>query len=53
MVVHERTNVRAVVPDAVGGPAEVVVADLSFISLRTVAAALVALVEPGGHLIVL
>ncbi len=34
----ERTDVRAVSTDAVGGPAEIVVADLSFISLRLVAA---------------
>ncbi len=34
----ERTDVRAVSAEAVGGPAEIVVADLSFISLRLVAA---------------
>jgi 23S rRNA (cytidine1920-2'-O)/16S rRNA (cytidine1409-2'-O)-methyltransferase len=32
----ERTNVRTLTPDAVGGPVGVVVADLSFISLKTV-----------------
>lgn len=50
----ERTDVRAVDAAAVGGPADLVVADLSFISLRIVAAALrglasgdlVALVKP-------
>lgn len=50
----ERTDVRAVDVAAIGGPADLVVADLSFISLRTVAAALrglasgdlVALVKP-------
>ena len=35
---HERTDVRGVSADAVGGPAEIVVADVSFISLRLVAA---------------
>lgn len=40
--VHDRTNVRALEPAAIGGPAELTVADLSFISLRTVLPALVA-----------
>ena len=34
----ERTDVRRVTADAIGGPAEIVVADVSFISLRLVAA---------------
>ncbi len=34
----ERTDVRSVTTGAVGGPAEIVVADVSFISLRLVAA---------------
>jgi 23S rRNA (cytidine1920-2'-O)/16S rRNA (cytidine1409-2'-O)-methyltransferase len=34
--VHERTNVRDVRPGDLGEPAEVLVADLSFISLRTI-----------------
>ena len=54
VVSRERTNVRAVDVAAIGGAADLVVADLSFISLRTVAAALrglasgdlVALVKP-------
>ena len=54
VVSRERTDVRAVDAAVVGGPADLVVADLSFISLRTVAAALrglasgdlVALVKP-------
>jgi 23S rRNA (cytidine1920-2'-O)/16S rRNA (cytidine1409-2'-O)-methyltransferase len=37
----ERTNVRTLEPDAVGGPVDVVTADLSFISLVSVAPALV------------
>ena len=40
--VHDRTNVRALTPGAIGGPAALAVADLSFISLRTVLPALVA-----------
>jgi len=40
VVVVERTNVRELAPAAVGDPVEVVVADLSFISLTTVLPAL-------------
>jgi 23S rRNA (cytidine1920-2'-O)/16S rRNA (cytidine1409-2'-O)-methyltransferase len=40
--VHDRTNVRALTPDDIGGPVAVTVADLSFISLRTVLPALAA-----------
>jgi 23S rRNA (cytidine1920-2'-O)/16S rRNA (cytidine1409-2'-O)-methyltransferase len=49
--VHERTNVRHLAPGDLGPPVDVVVADLSFISLRTVAPALVALARPGADLI--
>jgi 23S rRNA (cytidine1920-2'-O)/16S rRNA (cytidine1409-2'-O)-methyltransferase len=38
--VLERTNVRTLTPDAVDGPVDLVVADLSFISLRLVLPAL-------------
>ncbi len=40
--VLDRTNVRALEPDAIGGPVGLTVADLSFISLRTVLPALAA-----------
>ena len=40
--VHDRTNVRTLTPDAIGGPAGLTVADLSFISLRLVLPALAA-----------
>ncbi|RJK93112.1 TlyA family RNA methyltransferase [Vallicoccus soli] len=40
--VHDRTNVRDLTPEHVGGPVDVVVADLSFISLRLVLPALAA-----------
>jgi 23S rRNA (cytidine1920-2'-O)/16S rRNA (cytidine1409-2'-O)-methyltransferase len=49
--VHDRTNVRALAPEAVGGPADLTVADLSFISLRTVLPALAACTAPGGELL--
>src|SRR5436853_5441318 len=38
----ERTNIRTLVASEIGGPVDVLVADLSFISLRLVMAALVA-----------
>ncbi|RDH76574.1 TlyA family RNA methyltransferase [Mycolicibacterium moriokaense] len=41
VVVLERTNVRELTPEAIGGPVDLVVADLSFISLSTVLPALV------------
>jgi 23S rRNA (cytidine1920-2'-O)/16S rRNA (cytidine1409-2'-O)-methyltransferase len=50
---HERTNVRNLMPDAIGGRVDVVVADLSFISLRTVLPALLASAEPGADLVLL
>src|SRR5438045_2607127 len=40
--VHDRTNVRTLTPEAIGGPADLTVADLSFISLRLVLPALAA-----------
>lgn len=49
--VVDRTNVRTLTPDAIGGPAALTVADLSFISLRLVLPALVACTEDGGDLL--
>ena len=49
----ERTNVRALAPGDIGGPVDVVVADLSFISLRTVLPALLGLARPGADLVLL
>lgn len=49
----ERTNVRHLTADAIGGPVDAVVADLSFISLRLVIAALVRVCEPGGAMVLL
>ncbi len=53
VVVREQTDVRDVVPDALGGPVPLVVADLSFIGLTAVLDAVLALVAPGGRLVVL
>jgi 23S rRNA (cytidine1920-2'-O)/16S rRNA (cytidine1409-2'-O)-methyltransferase len=51
--VVERTNVRTVTVDAVGGPVALTVADLSFISLRLVLPALIACTEPDGDLVLM
>jgi 23S rRNA (cytidine1920-2'-O)/16S rRNA (cytidine1409-2'-O)-methyltransferase len=42
VTVLERTNVRTLTPEQIGGPVDLVVADLSFISLRVVLPALTA-----------
>jgi len=51
--VHERTNVRGIDVGSVGGPGDLLVADLSFISLRTVVDSLVDLTKPGGDMVLL
>ncbi|MGH3411711.1 MAG: TlyA family RNA methyltransferase [Marmoricola sp.] len=51
--VHERTNVRSVEPAQVGGPVDLVVGDLSFISLRVVLPALSGCVRPDGDLVLM
>lgn len=48
---HDKTNVRALTADAIGGPVDLVVADLSFISLRLVLPALADCVRVGGDLV--
>jgi 23S rRNA (cytidine1920-2'-O)/16S rRNA (cytidine1409-2'-O)-methyltransferase len=54
VVSRERTNLRHLTPaDLDAAPFDVVVADLSFISLRTVAQALVGLAAPGADVVVL
>ncbi|MCC6719567.1 MAG: TlyA family RNA methyltransferase [Acetobacteraceae bacterium] len=53
VVVHERTNARHLVPEAIGEAVQVVVCDASFIGLRTVLPAALALCEPGGWAIAL
>jgi 23S rRNA (cytidine1920-2'-O)/16S rRNA (cytidine1409-2'-O)-methyltransferase len=54
VTVVERTNIRTATPDTLGhGPFALVVADLSFISLRTVAPALLGLSRPGADVILL
>jgi 23S rRNA (cytidine1920-2'-O)/16S rRNA (cytidine1409-2'-O)-methyltransferase len=51
VTVLERTNVRELTVDAIGGPVDLVVADLSFISLATVLPALVACASVGADIV--
>jgi 23S rRNA (cytidine1920-2'-O)/16S rRNA (cytidine1409-2'-O)-methyltransferase len=48
--VHDRTNVRELTPEQIGGPVDVVVGDLSFISLELVLDALLGVTRPDGDL---
>ncbi len=50
---REQTDIRSVRVDEIGGRVEVVVADLSFISIRAVIGPLLELLAPGGDLVVL
>lgn len=49
----ERTNVRRLEVDSIGGPVDLVVGDLSFISLRLVIAPLVSVCQPGADMVLL
>lgn len=51
VVVVERTNVRELTPEMIGGPVDLVVADLSFISLATVLPALTACASPDADIV--
>jgi 23S rRNA (cytidine1920-2'-O)/16S rRNA (cytidine1409-2'-O)-methyltransferase len=51
VTVHERTNVRTLTPEQIGGPVDLAVADLSFIPLRLVLPALAGCVTPDGDLL--
>jgi 23S rRNA (cytidine1920-2'-O)/16S rRNA (cytidine1409-2'-O)-methyltransferase len=53
VVAREQTDIRSVGPADVDGPVDLLVGDLSFISLRAVLPGLVELVRPGGDLVLL
>jgi 23S rRNA (cytidine1920-2'-O)/16S rRNA (cytidine1409-2'-O)-methyltransferase len=53
VTVLDRTNVRTLTPDQVGEPVALVVADLSFISLRLVLPALMSVAEAGADFVVM
>jgi 23S rRNA (cytidine1920-2'-O)/16S rRNA (cytidine1409-2'-O)-methyltransferase len=49
----ERTNVRSIDADLIGGAVDIVVGDLSFISLRLVIGPLAAVCQPGAPMVLL
>lgn len=49
----ERTNIRHIDLDVIGGPVDIVVGDLSFISLRLVIGPLVSVCQPGASMVLL
>lgn len=49
--VLDRCNARTLTPEQIGGPVDLVVCDLSFISLRLVLDAVIACVHPDGDLL--
>jgi 23S rRNA (cytidine1920-2'-O)/16S rRNA (cytidine1409-2'-O)-methyltransferase len=51
VTVRDRTNVRTLAPDDIGGTVELTVADLSFISLALVLPALASCTAPSGDLL--
>ncbi|WP_236795353.1 TlyA family RNA methyltransferase [Amycolatopsis sp. GM8] len=51
VLVLDKTNVRTLTPEQIGGPVDVVVGDLSFISLRLVLPALAACALPDADLV--
>ncbi|OBK47970.1 TlyA family RNA methyltransferase [Mycobacterium sp. 1081908.1] len=51
VIVVERTNARELTPEVIGGPVDLVVADLSFISLATVLPALIGCAWPGADIV--
>ncbi|HEX6151147.1 TlyA family RNA methyltransferase [Nocardioides sp.] len=53
VVVHDRTNVRDLSLEVVGEPVDVVVGDLSFISLSLVLDALIGITHPSGDLVLM
>jgi 23S rRNA (cytidine1920-2'-O)/16S rRNA (cytidine1409-2'-O)-methyltransferase len=51
--VHDRTNIREIDTELVGGPVDLVVGDLSFISLEIVLDALIGVTRPDGDLVLM
>lgn len=53
VVVMEKTNARQLKPDCFPGPADIITADCSFISLQKILPAAVALAQPSGKIVAL
>ena len=49
--IHDRTNVRSLTPEDIAGPVDLIVADLSFISLKLVLPALIACANEGADIV--
>ncbi|MEY3736435.1 MAG: hypothetical protein RLZZ251_151 [Actinomycetota bacterium] len=53
VIVHDRTNIRTISPELIIEPVDLVVADLSFISLTLVIPALVSVSKPGADFVIM
>jgi 23S rRNA (cytidine1920-2'-O)/16S rRNA (cytidine1409-2'-O)-methyltransferase len=53
VTIHDRTNIRELTADRLGGPVDLVVGDLSFISLRLVLDALIGVTRADGDLVLM
>lgn len=53
VAVHEKTDVRSITTDLTGGPVDLVVGDLSFISLKLVLPSLIGVSKPDGPMLLL
>lgn len=53
VVLHDRTNVRTLTLEQIGDPVDLVVADLSFISLKLVLPAMIGCTAPGADLVLM
>ena len=53
VVIHDRTNIRTINPELLGERVEIVVADLSFISLTLVMPALVSVTKPEADFLIM
>ncbi len=51
--IHDRTNIRDISTELIAGPVDLVVGDLSFISLRLVLDALIGVTGPGADLVLM
>lgn len=50
---HERTNIRTIEPASLGAPFDLIVCDLSFISITAVISTLVAVAGPGADMLLM
>ena len=53
VALYERTNVRGLDPQCVGGPFQLVVGDLSFVSIASLMPSIAKLMAPSGQLVIL